>query len=326
MSQPTQFRLNAIFDTLSQIPDQHTLIGYDQPQLHVPKKIDDYFFRREFLREIAAFLNRPRGDGLFITGPTGSGKTSGVAQVAARTNWPVLSIAGHGRFEFSDLIGHHTLASNGTGQAPVMQFQHGPLATAMKEGMILFINEVDMIDPSELVGLNDILSGEPLVIAENGGEIIPAHPMFRLVATGNSRGAGDDGLYQGVQSQNMATMDRFRFIEVDYAPEGAEVELLQSQVPQLPTVLLEGMVKVANEVRRLFDPSNEDEQASSAIGVTMSTRALIRWANLTIDYAGAPGLLGYALDQALTLRCDATERTAIHRIAEDVFGGQWESE
>ncbi|WP_140256651.1 AAA family ATPase, partial [Vibrio parahaemolyticus] len=99
-------------------------------------------------------------------GPTGCGKTSLICQVASRLNWPVQQITAHGRLELSDLIGHHTLV-NGN-----MTFVYGPLALAVKHGHLLIINEMDLAEPAELAGLNDILEGAPLVIAQNGGEII----------------------------------------------------------------------------------------------------------------------------------------------------------
>jgi len=57
--------------------------------------------------------------------------------------------------------------------------------------------------------------------------------------------------------------------------------------------------------------------------VTLSTRTLVRWARLTVTFKGAPSPLAYALDQALTARAAAEERTAIHRIAADVLGPLW---
>jgi cobaltochelatase CobS len=43
------------------------------PQIPVRKP---YVFRPELLRDVLAFLHDAGGDGLFLTGPTGSGKTS----------------------------------------------------------------------------------------------------------------------------------------------------------------------------------------------------------------------------------------------------------
>lgn len=97
------------------------------------------------------------------------------------------------------------------GEAPQMRFQYGPLAAAMRFGHVLVLNEVDLADAGELAGLNDVLEGRPLVLAENAGEIIRPHPMFRVICTANSCGNGDDsGRYAGVQQQNLAFLDRFR--------------------------------------------------------------------------------------------------------------------
>lgn len=104
-----------------------------------------------------------------------------------------------------------------------MTFVYGPLALAVKHGHLLIINEMDLAEPAELAGLNDILEGAPLVIAQNGGEIIMPHTKFRFIATGNSAGSGDQtGLYQGVLQQNLAFLDRFRIIEATYAEPSVE--------------------------------------------------------------------------------------------------------
>ncbi|NMR77876.1 AAA family ATPase, partial [Vibrio alginolyticus] len=145
---------------------------------------------------------------------------------------PVHHITAHARKELTDLIGHHALVAEKPGQPPVMKFMYGPRAVAMREGHLLLINEVDLADPAELAGLNDVLEGRPLVIAQNGGEIIKPHPMFRVVVTGNSTGSGDaSGLYQGVMMQNLAAMDRYRFTKVGYADEEAELSILGRVTP-----------------------------------------------------------------------------------------------
>lgn len=198
MSQYSQFSVSKVFGMPS-IPEKVTAIGYaDGSNPFIPATDTNYVFRKEFLREVLAYLKEPGGDALFVTGPTGSGKTSGITEIAGRLNWPVQQITAHGRMELTDLIGHHALVAEKPGQPPVMKFMYGPLAVAMREGHLFLINEVDLADPAELAGLNDVLEGRPLVIAQNGGEIIKPHPMFRVVVTGNSTGSGDaSGLYQG---------------------------------------------------------------------------------------------------------------------------------
>lgn len=303
-------------------PDRVTAPGYepnDNP--FVPSRDENYVFRAGFIREIVAFLKSPHGDALWITGPTGSGKTSGVTEVAARLNWPVQQVTANGRMEMADLVGHHALVSPVPGQPPVMEFMYGPLPVAMKEGHILLINEVDLADPAELSGLNDVLEGRPLVIAQNGGEIIKPHPMFRVIVTGNSNGSGDQsGLYQGVMMQNIAALDRYRFIQVGYPDEATEQDILARAAASLPESTRKGMVKMANQIRKLFMGENGND---GNISVTMSTRNLVRWAKLSLQFRGAPNALHYALDQALLLRASKEEGEAILRLAKDAFGDQW---
>ncbi|QVL47008.1 MAG: AAA family ATPase [Thiocapsa sp.] len=284
------------------------------PQIPVRKP---YVFRPELLRDVLAFLHDAGGDGLFLTGPTGSGKTSLVTQVASRLNWPVQGVTCHGRMEIGALVGQFVLINGST------RFVHGPLSVAARDGHLLILNESDLMDPSELAGLNDIIEGQPLVIAENGGEVIRPHPQFRVFATGNSAGSGDgSGLYQGVLRQNLAFMDRFRVVQVGYPEAELEKQVILGAVPKMPETIVEKMIRVAEEVRRLFLGSDRE---AGELTVTMSTRTLVRWASLSLTFKGAPNVFHYALEQALTARAEPEQREAIHRIAADVFGDYWEA-
>jgi cobaltochelatase CobS len=292
------------------------VIGYaddSHPQIPVAKP---YLFRNALLRDVLAYLHDAAGDGMFLHGPTGSGKTSLITQIAARLNWPVQSVTCHGRMELNALVGQFVLINGST------QFVHGPLSVAARDGHLLILNESDLMDPSELAGLNDIIEGQPLVISENGGEVIRPHPKFRVFATGNSAGSGDgSGLYQGVLRQNLAFMDRFRVIHVDYPEPELEKQVVLAAVPRMPSEIVDKMILVAEEIRRLFMGSDTE---AGELTVTMSTRTLVRWATLSLTFKGAPNVFHYALQQALTARAEPEQREAIHRIAADVFGHYWE--
>lgn len=293
----------------------------DENHPSIPAK-KEYVFRNEHLRDVLAFISNPLGDAMYLTGPTGSGKTSLICQVAARLNWPVHQVTCHGRLELNDLIGQFMLV-NGS-----MSFVHGPLAQAVRDGHLLILNEIDLMDPSELAGLNDIIEGQPLMIPQNGGEVIKPHPKFRLIVTGNSAGQGDQsGLYQGVMQQNLAFLDRFRLMEVGYPEASVEQSILKSVLTGMGIPydsvmenLTEKMIQVTNEIRRLFVGGTD---GAGELSVTMSTRTLVRWTNLMIAYKRAPNALAYSLDRALTLRAEPAQREAIHRIAKDVFGDTW---
>ncbi|WP_427047272.1 AAA family ATPase [Halomonas casei] len=293
----------------------------------IPVLDSNHVFDKSFVREFLAFLAQPMGDAMFVSGPTGSGKTSGVCQIAARLNWPVQEMTCSNRMEATDLIGFHTMAAPAPGLAPEMKFMYGPLAIAMKHGHILLLNEVDMVEPGELAALNDVLEGRPLTIAQNGGEVVHPHPKFRVVVTANSLGQGDEtGQYHGVMMQNMASLDRYRFAVVNYLEPVVEQKILANVAPDIHVDLREKMVAVANEVRNAF---TGDVDGGSQLSFTMSTRTLVRWARLALQFrsstndAGERNQLSYALHQSLLRRVSPSEKEAVLQLCRSHFGDVW---
>lgn len=282
---------------------------------YVPALKKEYQFRRETLRDVINFIDNSFDDGLLIVGPTGSGKTSLAEQVLARLNYPVQSITCGGSTEFSELVGQWTLQNGST------VWLDGPLTKAMREGHVLILNEIDLVDPSELANLNGVLEGSPLVLTQKNGEIVYPHPAFRIIATSNSNGQGSDGMYVGVQRQNLAFLDRFMVIEVDYATPEVELAILDKITPNIPKAIKERMIQLANKVREVF---KGDSDSSNELSVTFSTRTLIRWAIQTQRNEGAPCPLSYALNRALLNRCsNAAEKEAINSWAVALFGSSF---
>jgi cobaltochelatase CobS len=315
----SMFQTYSIADTFGiPAPGSLTIEGFPpDASFSVPAQ-KPYLFRKEHLRDLLAFLSHPSGDGLYLSGPTGSGKTSLIEQTASRLYWGVHSVTGHGRLEFQDLLGQFILTRDGS-----MQWREGPLSLCLKHGHILLINEIDAIDPSELIALNDLVEGKPVTIFQTG-EVLQPHAMFRLIATGNSFGAGDSsGFYQGIVRQNLSFMDRFRLMEVHYPLPEDEMLLLKEYVPSMPEPVMENMIKVANQIRRVFLGGVD---GPGMLSVTLSTRGLVRWALLTATFKSAPNALSYALDRSLCLRAQPAEREAIQRIARDIFAEDWTSE
>ena len=309
MSQKTQFVLPDTFGINA--PRSVEITGCSDATEYVPELIEDYEFRQDLLRDVLAWWElAPRGEGLFLTGPTGSGKSSLVLQVAAKVNWSVQRVTGHARLEFSDLVGRPVIQTDGS-----MTFQYGPLAHAMKEGHLFLLDELDMLDPGTSAGLNGIVQGEPLTIPENGGEVIHPHPDFRIAASGNTAGGGDDGFYVGTSRQNEAFLDRFWVIQVDYPEAETEKRILSSTV-NFEEERIEKFVEVANEIRRLYEKEE--------LELTLSTRVLVRWANMSgFFYAVSAhnrSPVHYALDRALLFRAEPESREAIHEIVQRHFG------
>lgn len=307
------------------VPPEVTIEGFAEASDFVPEVDPGYRFTRENLSDVLGWLKCGTKDALYLTGPTGSGKSSLICQIAARLNLPVYRVTAHSRLEVPELIGHHALIDGD------MVFVDGPLTSAMRYGHIFLLDEIDLLDPATAAGLNGIVEGAPLVIPENHGEVVKPHPNFRFVATGNTAGSGDEsGLYQGTLRQNLAFMDRFWVVKVDYPSKEHEREIIKAAVPKLAEPIIDSMIEVANAIRGLFTGELSDDvkknipENMTMIEVTMSTRTLIRWAYMTNFFKGmrqnGVDPFHHALDRALAHKANPVTRQTIHEIAQRILG------
>ncbi|MER9496479.1 AAA family ATPase, partial [Mesorhizobium sp. M0320] len=115
----------------------------------------------------------------------------------------------------------------------VTEFQLGPLPLAMIEGAVYCADEYDFAMPQVVALYQPVLEGKALVIKDAPPEyrLIKPHPEFRIVATGNTNGTGDEtGLYQGTLIQNAANYSRFKITEeVTYMEPKIEETVISGQ-------------------------------------------------------------------------------------------------
>lgn len=298
------------------VPDSIKVEGLAKPSPMTPQ-VEHHVFDTDFLSDVLAWMRIGGSDGLLIKGPTGSGKTSGITQVFARLNLPLVQVTCHADMEIPELVGHQTVVDGD------LVFMDGPLTTAMRMGRPLLMNEIDYLNPGTASGLNQILDGGYLIIPENGGEVVKPAEGFKLIATANTAGGGDEtGMYLGTQQQNMALMDRFWVLELGYMKPEAEEAVVQAAAPKLNAPVVAKMVEMANQVRSMFMGENS---GNGAIEVTMSTRTLVRWAKMSVFFGlkAKKGInpIEYSLERALGNRASPETREALRELCQRHFDG-----
>lgn len=213
---------------------------------------------------------------VYIGGPTGCGKTKGVEVLAGALNQPVRRIQLNRDFRVAEFVGQRTLEESESGKT-VTGWKDGVLTEAMRNGWWLLLDEVDQAHPDVLMKLQGVLEGTSLVLTENFGEVVESSPFFRIIATANTFGRGDEtGLYSGAKIMNEATMDRFGVvIQAGYPNEETEIKILVKGAGIEPEQASK-MVDCAKKIR--------EAQAKEECSCTFSTRRLVSWAKKAKRY------------------------------------------
>ena len=214
---------------------------WDGPHPTVPSIQEDYIFREDLLmRVLYAIIGNKR---MYLHGHTGSGKTTLYQQVAARLNYPCLRINFDSEITRMDLIGRDTLKDGES------VFVDGMLPQMMSQPCIAIFDEIDFCRPDVAYVMQSALENNSLRLTEDGGREVRPHPMFRMFATGNTVGQGDElGMYQGARPQSLAFLDRFTvWAKVDYLDESQRENLIKTHAPALDDETVKVINKYASE-------------------------------------------------------------------------------
>ena len=177
---------------------------------------------------------------VLIIGPKGTGKTSLVREYATQKSIELKSINFSLRTRESHLIGTKNLIEGNIG------FDEGILVKSMKEGNILYLDEINAAEADVLLRLDEALDDRrQIVLKESDGRVIKAKDSWFVVATINP-------LTQvGTKELPPQILSRFPVrIRLDYPPEDVEYQIIKKHVknPAESEVLLG--IKLANTLRQ----------------------------------------------------------------------------
>lgn len=194
---------------------------------------------------------------VYISGPTGNGKSTMVEQICAKHKKPLIRVNLNAMTDEEQLIGSKTLQN---GNVEVVE---GPVLIAMRTGTTLLLDEIDAGAANTLLCLQPILEGKPYYFKLKNEMIVPA-AGFNVFATANTKGKGsDDGRYIGTNILNEAFLERFAVtFNQEYPSAKVEQKIVQNLMKQYDCVddeFAETLVKWADAIRKTFDDGGVDE-------------------------------------------------------------------
>jgi len=262
----------------------------------IPKQKDGYYFPNNvdaIVRRVAV------GRNCFLTGKTGTGKTQFVDHLSRVIDQKVVRVNFHVGTTEQHLIGKWIVKDGQT------EFVYGVLPMAMRYGWWIVFDEIDYAMPEHLSVLQPVLEGEPLLLTQNENEEIIPHENFRMFATANTKGRGDDSQnYVGTGHMNLAFLDRWSIFEFDYTKREKNVVM---------NIIQES--KMAEQIVQYFDILRKKTNEGQIINAEFSTRRLIFLAE-ALKF-GEP--LSEALEYEVFCRYEKSEIDALKEIAYDVW-------
>lgn len=275
--------------------------AFRAPTAWVPVHDEGYYFNPEItLAILAGFIHNRR---TLVHGYHGTGKSTHIEQIAARLNWPCLRINLDGHVSRLDLVGRDAITVKDGQQ--VTEFREGLLPWAIQHPVALVFDEYDAGRPDIMFVIQRILEADGKFTLLDQNRVLTAHSSFRLFATANTIGRGDDrGLYSGTHPLNQGQLDRWNLVaELGYLSAKEEREIVCRRCPSYDhpggRERVTAMVALAELTRNGFMQGD--------LSLVMSPRTVISWAENAVIF----GDHRLAFHLTFFQRCDDEEKPLV---------------
>ncbi len=193
-----------------------------------------------------------------LKGPTGTGKSRFIEFMSHKLNKKLITISCHEETSSTDLIGRYIIKGAET------IWLDGPLTLAVKEGAIIYLDEIAEARPDVIVAIHSLTDHRRELFIDKLGEVVKAHPDFMLVASFNP------GYQRGFKELKPSTRQRFVAMTFDYPSEKIETEILINET-EIEANIAKKLVNIASKIRNLTE---------LGLTETVSTRLLVDAAKL----------------------------------------------
>ena len=223
-------------------------------QTLVPSAFDG-FVRWGHFKDVEKIIRSKMNYNIYITGLSGNGKTLMCEQVCAKLKRECYRVNITAETDEDDLLGGFRLVNGNT------VWQDGPVVSAMKNGGVLLLDEVDL-GGRNLMCLQPVLEGKGVFLKKIGQWVTPAEG-FTILATANTKGKGsDDGRFIGTGIMNEAMLDRFPVtFEQPYPTPATERKILVKAGAE--ESFAEHLTRWADIIRKSFYEGAVDEIVST---------------------------------------------------------------